>query len=83
MSDLKLSATQTHNGNGLLTQAEDHSCPMAKTVIKHYGKCIPKVNKPRRYGRWRRLQNGNKPPRHQHRQRWESSNKPRHQVKRF
>ncbi len=55
MSDLKLSATQTHNGNGLLTQAEDHSCPMAKTVIKHYGKCIPKVNKPRRYGRWRRL----------------------------
>lgn len=55
MLDLKPSATQTHNGNGLLSQAENHSRPMTKTVIKHYGKCIPKVNKPRRYGRWRRL----------------------------
>ena len=55
MSDLMPSATQTHNGNGLLSQAENHSRPMTKTVIKHYGKCIPKVNKPRRYGCWRRL----------------------------
>ncbi len=41
MSDLKPPATQAHNGNGLLPQAENHSRPMAKTVIKHYDKCIP------------------------------------------
>ena len=50
MSDLKPSATQAHNGNGLLSQAENHSRPMAKTVIKHYGRCIPTVNKPRLMG---------------------------------
>lgn len=55
MSDLKPSATQAHNKNELLSQAKNNSRPMAKTVIKHYGKCIPNVNKPRRYGRWRRL----------------------------